>query len=233
MSKSLKYIRFISYLAMYSAMYIILKYVATFIPFLVMPNGGMIEMELIAVMLASYHLGWKGGAMVALLSWLVTIVLGFPMYFVNPIQVLLDYVLPLLVCGLASVLWPFKTLNRRAAMIAGIIVAASAVAGVLLCYPVSVLTVAAAIAIGVLAGVFIWWYASSQKPFGIIISMVLKYLFTVISGAYFWAEGAAAGSNAAWLFSLNYNLGYNLVTMVVCIIAVPVLFDRVVRKFTN
>ena len=123
MSKSLKYIRFISYLAMYSAMYIILKYVATFIPFLVMPNGGMIEMELIAVMLASYHLGWKGGAMVALLSWLVTIVLGFPMYFVNPIQVLLDYVLPLLVCGLASVLWPFKTLNRRAAMIAGIIVA--------------------------------------------------------------------------------------------------------------
>ena len=36
----------------------------------------------------------------------------------------------------------------------------------------------------------------------------------------------AAGSTEAWVFSAGYNLWYNLVTLVVCIIIVPTLIDR-------
>lgn len=51
----------IAYLALYVALYIVLKYVGNLIPFLQMPNGGSIELELIAVFICSYHLGWKIG----------------------------------------------------------------------------------------------------------------------------------------------------------------------------
>ena len=44
--------RTIAYLALYIALYIALKYVGNLIPFLQMPNGGSIELELIAVFLA-------------------------------------------------------------------------------------------------------------------------------------------------------------------------------------
>ena len=44
------------YLAMYVAMYVVLKWCGNLIPFLNMPNGGAIELELVAVVLASYHL---------------------------------------------------------------------------------------------------------------------------------------------------------------------------------
>ncbi|MBP3869331.1 MAG: energy-coupled thiamine transporter ThiT [Solobacterium sp.] len=63
-----------------------------------------------------------------------------------------------------------------------------------------------------------------------IPAFFLKYFATVISGAYYWAEGTAAGSVEAWSFSLTYNLGYNLVTMIVCSIVVPMLAARVLPK---
>ena len=51
-------IRTMAYMALYAALYIVLKYVGNLIPFLDMPNGGSIELELIAVFIASYHLGF-------------------------------------------------------------------------------------------------------------------------------------------------------------------------------
>ncbi|MBF1125061.1 MAG: hypothetical protein HXL59_05690, partial [Solobacterium sp.] len=40
-------------------------------------------------------------------------------------------------------------------------------------------------------------------------------------------EGTAAGSLPAWTFSLGYNLWYNLVTMIICLLIVPVLMSRI------
>ena len=108
-----KRIRLITFLALYVAIYVVLKYIGDLIPIFNMPNGGSVEVELIAVCLASYHLGWKGGAMTGLLSWLVTIVLGFVMYFVHPVQIALDYVLPLVVCGLASLFGNYVDRGRK------------------------------------------------------------------------------------------------------------------------
>ena len=56
-------IKTIAFMAIYMALYVALKMVGNMIPFLQMPNGGSIELELIPLMIASYHLGWKYGAL--------------------------------------------------------------------------------------------------------------------------------------------------------------------------
>ena len=224
-------IRLLSFLSIYTTLYVVLKFVGNMIPFFNMPNGGTIELELIAVFLASYHMGWKVGGIVAILAWLVSFVLGAPMWFVHPMQILLDYVLPLLACGFASILWPFGRLNRKSWLGVSVVVAVLACVGILMSFPSGIATWIGALA--VMAGVFAfnYWYMKRETEFGIVLAMLLKYLFTVISGAYYWADGVAAGSLPAWTFSLSYNLGYNLVTMVVCVIAVPILMDRVLSQF--
>lgn len=217
----------IAYLALYVALYIVLKYVGNLIPFLQMPNGGSIELELIAVFICSYHLGWKIGIADAILSWLMTIVLGFPMYFVQPVQILLDYVLPLVVCGVASLLWPIKEMSKPVTTVMGVVLAVASFFGIANSY--SNTTVAYIAGAVVAAGMFgfTYWYLKNKKKYGIVISMVLKYICQLLSGVYFWfPEGSAAGSTEAWVFSAGYNLWYNLVTLVVCIIIVPTLIDR-------
>ena len=72
-------------------------------------------------------------------------------------------------------------------------------------------------------------YAGKQKRsnlyIGIFFAVFLKYACQVLSGVYFWfPEGAAAGSLAAWIYSAwRYNLGYNLITLIVALIVIPVL----------
>ncbi len=221
----------IAYLALYVALYIVLKYVGNLIPFLVMPNGGSIELEMIAVFICSYHLGWKWGAADAVLSWLITIVLGFPMYFVHPVQILLDYVLPLVVCGIASLLWPIKEANKTTTIIMGIVLAAASLFGIANSYGNTVASYIVGALIGVAMFVFTYWYLENKKKYGIVISMILKYICQLLSGVYFWfPDGSVAGSKEAWIFSAGYNLWYNLVTLIVCIIVVPTLIDRLSKS---
>ncbi len=221
----------IAYLALYVALYIVLKYVGNLIPFLVMPNGGSIELEMIAVFICSYHLGWKWGAADAVLSWLITIVLGFPMYFVHPVQILLDYVLPLVVCGIASLLWPIKEANKTTTIIMGIVLALASLFGIANSYGNTVASYIVGALIGVAMFVFTCWYLENKKKYGIVISMILKYICQLLSGVYFWfPDGSVAGSKEAWIFSAGYNLWYNLVTLIVCIIVVPTLIDRLSKS---
>lgn len=177
--KSQEKIRSITYMALMIALYAVLKFAGMYIPFLQMPNGGSIELELVPVFVASYFLGWKKGAAVAMLGWLVTFLLGFEMWFVRPMQVLLDYILPLLACGLAS----------------------------------------------------LYWHGSYRCHVGVAVAMILKFVSQVLSGVYYWPpEGGVAGSGAAWTYSLSYNLWYNLATLVVCIILVPLLISRLEKS---
>lgn len=113
-----KKVRIISFMAMYAALYVVLKYVGEFIPFLKMPQGGSIEIEFVAIYLASYQLGWKYGALTGILGLLITIIVGFPVYWLNFMQFLLDYVIPVAVCGCAS-LFGSSTAVRK---VAGIVV---------------------------------------------------------------------------------------------------------------
>lgn len=220
-------IKTMAYIALYVALYIVLKYVGNLIPFLRMPNGGSIELELIAVFIASYQLGWGWGICVGLLSWLISIVLGFEMYFVHPAQVILDYVGPLVAVGASSLLWPFKEVKKPVAALLAIAVALMAYFGITKSWNGGAVTVVISIIIAAGACAFTYWYVLTKKKFGIVIAMLIKYVFQLLSGVYFWMpDGAAAGSREAWVFSAGYNLWYNLVTMIVCLFVVPMLIDR-------
>ncbi len=217
----------LSYVAMYIALYVILKFIGNLIPFLQMPNGGSIELELIAVFIASYHLGWKTGGVIAILSWLITWILGFPMWYVHPVQIFLDYVGPLLVCGLASALWWVKNNNNTIQIVMSVLMAAAAFFGIMNSYTSSAALIMIAVLAALAVFAFNYYYLKNDGKYGIVIAMLLKYFLQVLSGVYYWfPEGSYAGSAASWAFSLGYNLWYNLVTMVICVVVVPELIRR-------
>ena len=101
--------------------------------------------------------------------------------FYGPWSVLLDYVLPLAVCGVAPLIKTIKVKN-----------------------------------------IPIYW--------GIVVAMILKYLSHFASGAFLFAEYAPEGMNPL-VYSFFYNLYYNLGTLVLCMIVVPILYDRLKPVF--
>lgn len=58
---------------------------------------------------------------------------------------------------------------------------------------------------------------------GITLMMIIRTLSLVISGAYFWYDGAAGGSLAAWTYSCVYNLPYSIASLCMLLIVVPII----------
>ncbi|MDD7228302.1 MAG: energy-coupled thiamine transporter ThiT [Firmicutes bacterium] len=100
------------YMALYVALAVVLDYVSALIPFLQMPNGGSINLAVIPVFVASYHLGAKKGVAVGLLWWLVGFMMGFNNWYLNPMHYLLDYIIPVGVIGFACLLPKIGSINN-------------------------------------------------------------------------------------------------------------------------
>lgn len=92
--------RDLAYMSLYITLAIVLEYVSKIIPF-EMANGGKIELHVIALFVAGLHLGFKKGAVVALLTFTLECLLGMNTWMINAGQICLDYILPLLACGIA------------------------------------------------------------------------------------------------------------------------------------
>lgn len=225
MNNNRKKILTLVYLALYVALYIVLKYVGNLIPFLKMPNGGSIELELVAVFISSYHLGFGWGLINAIISMVVSWMFWQPWY-INPLQLFFDYLGPLAICGLASILWPLKNMNKTSAVVASLLLGIITYLAVYICFDKTIWAIVGAVVVAIIIFVFAYKYKDISEYYGIAIAMIIKGLFHVISGAYYWVEGMAAGSLEAWIFSINYNLWYNLVTMAICIILVPILANQ-------
>lgn len=60
---------------------------------------------------------------------------------------------------------------------------------------------------------------------GVVVSMILKFISHFISGAFVFAMYAPEGMNPM-IYSFGYNLPYNLLTMILCVIVVPILYNR-------
>lgn len=160
-------------LAMYVALSIALDYFKEMLPFLNMPQGGSVNIALIPVVVAGFHLGASNGLLCGALWWLITTLMGMNEWFVSVPQYVLDYILPSIVIGGASLFYRKKNIYEVEA--------------------------------------------------GIIIAMVVRTFSIVLSGAYYWPDGVAAGSSAAWIGSMAYNLPYSIATMVMLMMVVPAL----------
>lgn len=101
MQKSAKFTtRDVAYIAMYLALFFVLDWLSNVLPFFKMPNGGTLGLGTIALLLASYQLGWQKGLLTAVLSILIQFVTG-AMYLLGFVQFLLDYFIAFAVYGLA------------------------------------------------------------------------------------------------------------------------------------
>ena len=90
--------------AFYATLALVLDYVSAMIPFLQMPQGGSINLAVIPIFVASYHIGWEDGAFAGLLWWVIGWLMGLNNWFVSPIQYALDYIIPAMICGLAALM---------------------------------------------------------------------------------------------------------------------------------
>lgn len=160
----------LSLMALYLAMFIILDVIANKLP--KMPQGGSIGLGIIALLLASYHLGWRKGLIVSFGSVLLQFMTG-QMYIIHPIQFVLDYVVAFGIYGIASLM------------------------------PMYV---------------------------GIVVTNTIRYVCSVISGVVFFGVGV---EGSVLLFSLGYNAWYMVPTLIICLIAVPIVYNRIIKPQFN
>ena len=95
------------YMALYAALFIVLDVAVNTLGILQMPNGGSLGVSVIPLLMASYHLGWQKGTVVAVLSILLQYVTG-PMFTPDLVGFLLDYFFAFSVYGLASLFPNYK-----------------------------------------------------------------------------------------------------------------------------
>jgi thiamine transporter len=107
MKENRKAVLFLIQIALYAAIFIVLDYISNMIPFLKMPNGGSIGISVIVLLLASYHLGWKGGLAVVGIALILMPMTG-PIFSTNAIDYVYEYIIAFGVYGLAGLFPNFK-----------------------------------------------------------------------------------------------------------------------------
>ena len=104
-------IRDIAYMGMYLALFMVFDWLSNTLNLFRMPNGGSLGLGVIPLLVCSYHLGWKKGTAVCLLSVLLMFMTG-KVYFIQNsdgfsqfeifLQFMLEYPIAFGIYGLAS-----------------------------------------------------------------------------------------------------------------------------------
>ncbi|MGB4985428.1 MAG: energy-coupled thiamine transporter ThiT [Erysipelotrichaceae bacterium] len=92
--------RDLAYMGMYLALFFAFDWLANMLPFFKMTNGGTLGLAVVPLLIASFHLGFKKGMLVALLSLPIQFMTG-SIYFVSYFQFFLDYALAFGIYGTA------------------------------------------------------------------------------------------------------------------------------------
>ena len=121
--------RDVAYVGMYLALFYVLDVMSNIIPLFKMPNGGTLGLGTIALLLASYKLGWKLGLLTGALSVLIQFVAG-QMYLLGFVQFLLDYLIGFSAYGLACLFPNWKWFYSGIVWTNGIRFVASLISGV-------------------------------------------------------------------------------------------------------
>lgn len=100
-------VRDIAYVAMYLALFFVLDWLSNALPLFRMPQGGTLGLGTVALLMASYQLGWKLGLLTSMLSVLLQFVTG-QMYLLGFVQFLLDYFIAFSVYGIACLFPNYK-----------------------------------------------------------------------------------------------------------------------------
>ena len=101
MEKSNSAVKTIAYMAIYCAVFVVFDRVSDMLNLFKMASGGKLNFGPIALLVCSYHLGWKKGAMVGVVSVFLQLVIGSVSWY-GIGSFLLDYLIAYAVYGIAS-----------------------------------------------------------------------------------------------------------------------------------
>lgn len=90
------------FMALYAAMFVVLDRITDAVPMFAMPQGGKLNLGTVALLLASYHLGWGKGAIVGLVANGLLFVTGSMNFYGSVISLLFDYIFAYTAYGFAS-----------------------------------------------------------------------------------------------------------------------------------
>ena len=91
-------------MALYAALFVVFDNITLFR----MANGGSVNLSSVALLLASYHLGWKNGLISALVANLLLYVTGSMNFYGSVVSLFFDYLFAYCAYGLASLFPNFK-----------------------------------------------------------------------------------------------------------------------------
>lgn len=155
----------LAYMALFVAMHIVLEYVFKMIPS--QPQGGNITLSLLPIFLSAYLMGPGYGVIVGLLCALLEFALGLATFY-GPWSVMLDYVCPLAILGIAPL---FKNIKAgKVTIYLGIIVAMIGK------YIIHVLSGALLFGSYAPKGMNVWVYSFSYNAIYNIGTLILTYI---------------------------------------------------------
>jgi len=99
--------RTIAIMAMYCALFVVLDRISDMLNLFQMPDGGKLNFGPIALLIGSYHLGWKNGLFVGAVSVFLQFVVGSVKYY-GILSFLLDYLIAYAIYGAASLFPNYK-----------------------------------------------------------------------------------------------------------------------------
>ena len=121
----------IAIMAIYCAMFVLLDRISDMLNLFPMPSGGKLNLGPIALLMCSYHLGWKNGLLVGIVSVFLQLVIG-SVGFYGIWSFLLDYLIAYAAYGLASLFPNYKYFYSGILITSLIRLASSTLSGTLL-----------------------------------------------------------------------------------------------------
>ncbi len=94
-------------MALYCAMFVVLDRISDLLNLFQMPSGGKLNFGPIALLMCSYHLGWKNGLLVGIVSVFLQLAIG-SVGFYGIWSFLLDYLIAYAAYGLAELFPNYK-----------------------------------------------------------------------------------------------------------------------------
>ena len=118
-------------MALYCAMFVLLDRLSDMLNLFPMPSGGKLNLGPIALLMCSYHLGWKNGLLTGIVSVFLQLVIG-SVGFYGIWSFLLDYLIAYAAYGLASLFPNYKYFYSGVLITSLIRLASSTLSGTLL-----------------------------------------------------------------------------------------------------
>lgn len=225
------------FMAFYAALFLLFEWVTgNYFKFLSMPQGGSLELSVLPLILASYHLGFRKGLLTALVAVAVRMVflpvemIAGANVFVVAVQLFFDYILAYGIYGLVQLL-KNQYLKRKESLIAMAILAIAGIIFTLLKVDINEQAHLywTMMSLWVFSLVTASFYIVTKKSqpipiyWGVIVATFIRFMSHNIAGWVFYSSYYEG--NVLWGV-VGYNATYMLPNLILLLLVCGVIIPR-------